>query len=70
MSPMSKIWLLTMLEREIAETEGTISNETLWSEAGATEEDSQMHEGNIADLEEYKELLIEIKERVEKEVLI
>jgi hypothetical protein len=48
---------------------GMISNETVWMHGSANEEESQMHVDNMADLEEYKALLLRMREKVVEEEL-
>lgn len=67
MSDIMKIRLLTMLDNEIRHVNGMISNEALWALGSSAEEDTQMHSDNVTDLEEYKALLFEMREKVERE---
>ena len=66
MNEMIKHWLIELYEREIEETQGTISNENLWMLGSETKEEEKMHIDNMANLNEYvatlKTLLNEIKE--------
>lgn len=66
MNEMIKHWLMELYEREIDDTQGTISNEKLWMLGSETKEQEQMHIDNMATLNEYvatlKTLLHEIKE--------
>ena len=66
MNEMIKHWLIKLYEREIEETQGTISNENLWMLGSETKEEEKMHIDNMANLNEYvatlKTLLNEIKE--------
>lgn len=66
MNEMIKHWLIKLYEREIEETQGTISNENLWMFGSETKEEEKMHIDNMANLNEYvatlKTLLNEIKE--------
>lgn len=66
MSENTKIWLLTMLHNEIEEVNGTISNNRIWAKGSDTFEDVSMYEDNIADLEEYKQTLEELKNQIEE----
>lgn len=66
MNEMIKYWLMELYEREIDDTQGTISNEKLWMLGSETKEQEQMHLDNMANLNEYittlKTLLNDIKE--------
>lgn len=66
MNEMVKNWLIELYEREIDDTQGTISNEKLWMLGSETKEQEQMHLDNMANLNEYittlKTLLNDIKE--------
>lgn len=66
MNEMVKNWLIELYEREIEETQATISNENLWMIGSETNEEEQMHIDNMANLNEYittlKTLLNDIKE--------
>jgi hypothetical protein len=44
-----------------------ISNESLWALGSSSKEDSQMHSDNMSDLEEYKSLLLKMRDKVERE---
>lgn len=61
MSEMVKGWITELLSDEIAEIDCAISNEKMWAKADS------MHETNIPDLEEYKEVLTEMLEKYGKE---
>ena len=67
MSEVVKIWLAEMLEREIKEVNGSISNNCLWMHSAETKEESEMFCDNVANLEEYKTLLLEMKQQFESE---
>lgn len=67
MSEIVKIWLSEMLEKEIKEVNGTISNNCLWMHSAETQDESEMFCENVASLEEYKTLLLEMKRQVELE---
>ena len=69
MTEIMKIRLLAMLDEELKQVVGMISNEALWAHGSATEEDAQMHTDNIVDLEEYKEVLLKMREQVVEETL-
>ncbi len=65
MSETIKIWLTEMLHREIEQVNGTISNNNLWLHSCETEEEAEMFTSNIANLEEYKAVLLQMSEQVE-----
>ena len=67
MSEIMKIRLLTMIDEEMKQVAGMISNETLWMHGSNTQEESQMHVDNLADLEEYKALLLRMRDKVVEE---
>lgn len=69
MSDIMKIRLLAMIDEEMKQVVGMISNETLWMHGSDNQEESQMHVDNIADLEEYKALLLRMREKVVEEEL-
>lgn len=67
MSEIMKIRLLAMIDEELKQVTGMISNENLWMHGSDTKEDQLIHMDNIADLEEYKELLLRMREQVVEE---
>lgn len=67
MTDIMKIRLLAMIDEEMKQVVGMISNETVWMYGSATEEESQMHVSNIASLEEYKDTLLRIREKFVEE---
>lgn len=67
MSEVVKIWLAEMLDNEITEVNGTISNNCLWLHSAEGTEEAEMFCENIASLEEYKSILLEMKKQVESE---
>lgn len=66
MGELTKIWFTELLEREIEEVNGTISNNCLWLHSSKTEEEAEMFSANIASQEEYKQFLLNLKSQVEK----
>lgn len=66
MSEMVKIWLAEMVHREIEQVNGTISNNCLWLHSSESKEEAEMFASNIASLEEYKELLLEMQKKIEE----
>lgn len=69
MSEIMKVRLLAMLDGELKQVVGMISNETLWMHGAEDTEQQQMHIENIANLEEYKEMLLKMREQVIEEEL-
>ena len=65
MSEMIKIRMLAMIDREIEDVEGNIKNNQVWK-LGSSEEESEMFDDNITDLEAYKEMLLEMRNKVEE----
>ena len=65
MSETVKLWLLAMIEGELKNVDGDISNNRVWQKGCSDEETTFMYEQNIADLEEYKEVLSQLKEQTE-----
>lgn len=49
------------IEKEIMETQGAIENNKLWLKGSSTDSDMQAFESNLEDLEEYLEVLNELK---------
>jgi hypothetical protein len=77
MTDMTKDWLVEMLDREIKEVNGTISNHKLWAHADAVSGDGWVPESSldshiqtVLDLTEYKSLLLKIKEQIVVEGMI
>ena len=66
MSDLMKIRLLAMLDEEIKEVEGSISNNRLWMLGSDDEDDMILFQSNINDLEEYKETLQRMRTQVMK----
>jgi hypothetical protein len=64
MSDLIRVRMLAMLDAEMKQVAGMISNETIWAHGSSTEEDAQMHSDNIAELEEYQETLLKLREQV------
>lgn len=65
MSENIKSWLIQMLDYELEETEVAIDNESLWTLGSNDEDEAAQHEENMAELEEYKQVLTELKARIE-----
>lgn len=66
MTEMIKIRMLAMIDRELEDVKGNITNNEVWKQGSATEEEAQMFDENITDLEVYIEMLLELRENVEK----
>lgn len=69
MSETVKLWLLAMLEGEFKNVDSDISNNRLWQKGCSDDETAMMYEQNITDLEEYKEVLSQMRGQVEKGTL-
>lgn len=69
MSETVKLWLLAMLEGEFKNVDSDISNNRLWQKGCLDDETTMMYEQNITDLEEYKEVLSQMRGQVEKGTL-
>jgi hypothetical protein len=66
MSETVKIWLAGMVQNEIEQVTGTISNNNLWMHSSETDEEVEMFAENIANLEEYKSVLETIYKNIEE----
>lgn len=66
MSEMVKIWLAEMVHREIEQVNGTISNNCLWLHSSESSEEAEMFTSNIASLEEYKTVLLQLQKKIEE----
>ena len=66
MTNLMKIRMLAMLDNEIEEVNGSISNELLWSQSSATAEEAEMFVDNVENLTEYKAVLSKMREQVEE----
>lgn len=64
MSEFIQIRLLSMFDRELEQIKGMISNETIWAASASYEEETAAHAENIRELEEYRALLKELREKV------
>lgn len=67
MNEMTKIWLVEMIDNEIKETNGNISNNTLWAHGSETPEIAENFIQTISELEDYKQLLLTMKNQIESE---
>ena len=50
------------INEEIIQVQGTIDNEELWKRGSKDKEEADMHEGNIEELKEYLDWLLDRKE--------
>ena len=66
MNEMIKEWLIQLYEREIAEVEGTISNNKLCIYNAANAEEERMLIQNEMDMREYIDVLKELKNNIEE----
>lgn len=64
MSEIMQIRLLAMIDAEMKQVVGMLCNETLWMHGSSDMEQTQVHVENIANLEEYKSLLLRMREQV------
>jgi hypothetical protein len=64
MSELIKARMLSMIDNELKEVSGDLSNNRIWRDGSETQEDSSMFEENMCDLVEYEEMLLEIREKV------
>ena len=66
MSDTMKIRMLAMLDEEIKEVDGSISNNRTWMLGSDSEDEIEMFIENIADLEEYRDVLLKMRDQVMK----
>lgn len=66
MNEMIKTWLNAMYDENIEDARCTIRNEEMWAKGSPSKEEEQMHLDNIKVIEEYIEVLEELKENVEE----
>ena len=67
MSDITKIRLLSMLDNELRQVAGMISNEELWLLGSSDEEQRSLHEENLVNLGEYKYTLLRMRRQVVEE---
>ena len=67
MNEMIKFWLIQLYEEAIEETKGTIKNNHLCILGAATKEEEMMFINNEKDMQEYIEVLAELKKKLEEE---
>ena len=66
MNEMVKNWLIELYEREIEETQATISNNKLCIYNAANAEEERMFIQNEMDMREYIDVLKELKNNIEE----
>lgn len=64
MPDLMRTRLLAMIDAELKETEGSISNNKLWALGSQTAEEEEMFVGNIAELAELQDFLLRFREQV------
>jgi hypothetical protein len=64
MSDFMKIRMLAMIDEELNEVQGSISNNKLWMFAAADAEEVSMFSENLVDLEDYKKVLMKMRVQV------
>lgn len=64
MPDLMRTRLLAMIDAELKETEGSISNNKLWALGSQTAEEEEMFVGNIAELTELQDFLLRLREQV------
>jgi hypothetical protein len=64
MSDFMKIRMLAMIDEELNEVQGSISNNKLWMLAAADAEEVSMFSENLVDLEDYKKVLMKMRVQV------
>lgn len=69
MSEMVKEWTIQMLDNELKEIEGSISNVELWIAGSKFEEDIAAHQQTLENMLEYKALLQNLRKKAEEGTL-
>lgn len=69
MPEIMRIRMLAMIDTELKEVEGSISNNKVWACAASTPEEEHMFEGNIMELQEYQDFLLRLREQVVEDEL-
>lgn len=64
MSDLMKIRMLAMIDEELNDVQGSISNNKLWMHAATDLDEAAMFTENITDLEDYKKVLIKMRVQV------
>lgn len=60
-----KVRLIEMLDKEVEQTNGEISNNNIWLKSCLTKQEQTTFIETIVDLEEYRAILLEMKRQVE-----
>lgn len=68
MSEMIKYWLIQLYDEAIEEQKESIKNNHLWILGAATKEEKMMFIQNEKDMQEYIEVLTELKKNIEEEL--
>jgi hypothetical protein len=61
--------LLAMIDAELKETMGSISNNKIWMHGSDTQEEASMFEENLAELMELDRILMKLRELVVEDAL-
>lgn len=64
MTDLIRTRLLAMVDAELKETEGSVSNNKIWMHGSDTQEEASMFEENIAELLELKDFLLNFREQI------
>lgn len=67
MTELFKTRLIEMLDAEIKSVNADISNNNIWLKSCVTRQEQTAYIENIVDLEEYRDILSEMKRQVEEE---
>lgn len=69
MSDLIRTRLLAMIDSELEQTAGSISNNKLWMHGSGTQEEAAMFEQNIEELMELEDILKIMRERIMEDTL-
>lgn len=69
MSDLVRTRLLAMIDAELKETMGSISNNKIWMHGSNTQEEASMFEENLAELMELDRILMKLRELVVEDEL-
>lgn len=69
MSDLVRTRLLAMINAELKETMGSISNNKIWMHGSDTQEEASMFEENLAELMELDRILMKLRELVVEDEL-
>lgn len=64
MTDLIRTRLLAMVDAELKETEGSISNNKIWMHGSDTQEEASMFEENIAELMRLSKFLLKLREQI------